>query len=484
MKIGGIDIGTSGVKCAVYNENGKLVSFSRKTYSYSKIERGYCLDAEEVWRKTKEALREVTIACNGEIDGLAVSTIGEACVLIDAHERVLAPSILYNDKRGMEESCQYRSEFGNDLIYKVCGVRSNGTYSLEKLKWIADHEKYYEKTKFIFLFEDYISWCLTGERRISESLASRTMGFDIERKGWWEEVFKFAGVEIDKMSKVQKSGDIIGPVKRKIAVELGLKTKTIVFSGGHDHSCCTLGAGMIYKDISTNISGSGDTISYLIESPSEITNRAFCCAPYTVERYYTTYGLCAMSGTMLKWYRNTFFGDVKEFYQKMEKKVSECDTDVIAFPGFSALGTPDFCLNMTGTLDGLTLKTTAAEIYRALLESIVFHLKMNQELLARNINIVRTVGGGSYSNVWNQMKADILDKEVQTIVNNEAGTAGAASLAGIGLGIYKTEEEAVQNLVQIKNNYVPFKTAYYKEKYQKFLELYKAKIQNVEEKKC
>lgn len=481
MNIGGIDVGTSGVKCAIYDETGKMLAFARRGYSYVKTKNEYCLDGKEVWRKTQEVLKEVAAACDGKISGLSVSSIGEACVLVGPDDRVLAPSILYNDKRGLEESCQFIRTFGNKQIYEKCGIGSNGTCSLEKLKWINDHESYFKNTKYIFLFEDFITYCLTGERIISYSLASRTMGFDYMEKSWWNKIFEFAGIDLETMSVPQESGKVVGTIRKKLADKIGIKENTIIFTGGHDHSCCTLGAGMISEDVNVNISGSGDTISYLLKHPlisKEFLSGQFCCAPYTIDGMFTTYGLCAMSGTILRWYKNTFWKKCRNFYDWIEKEIFNCETNVIVFPGFSALGTPDFHLNTTGAIDGLTLKTTSVEIYKAIMESVVFHLRINQEILSpNNFSVIRIVGGGSNSNCWNQMKADIMGRPVETVENKEAGTVGTAIIAGMGLGIYKNVEEAVGAFVKVAKTYFPNETKHsiIEEKYQRFLELYQMK---------
>lgn len=489
MNLAGIDVGTSGVKCCVYNEEGKILTYARRNYFYEGTDEGYCLDGTLVWMKTKEVLKQVAAVCGGKISGVAVSAIGEACVLMDAQSKILAPSILYNDRRGKEESFLLRKKFSSKKIFENCGVSPNGTYSLEKLMWIRRHEPYFVQADRIFLYEDFITFCLTGERVISYSLASRTMGFHLRTKTWEKDLFTFAGIPYEKMSVPKPSGYPIGTIRKKLAEELGIREKTVVFAGGHDHSCCTLGAGMVNETVSVNISGSGDTVSYLLKQPfvnDSLFQEGFCNAPYTVQDYFTVYGLCAMSGTMLRWFRNAIYrGDSDRFYEETEKAVSHCETKLIVFPGFSAVGTPDFCSGTTGTMDGFTLKTTPVEIYKAMLESISFHMKMNRNILCHEVHLagnvpLRTVGGGSNSDAWNQMKADILDCEVQTVENKEAGTVGGAMLAGMGLGLYHSAAEAAEIFIRISKSYQPRRERQkeYEEKYGRFLELYQVKRRN------
>lgn len=487
MNIGGIDIGTSGVKCAVYNENGTCVGFSRKDYSYIRDDQGYCLNPCQVWQSVKEALREAALQCKGEIHGIAVSSIGEACVLMDSSDRVLFPSILYNDKRGKEESLEFIEKFGQERIYSLCGTSSNGTYSAEKLRWIFSHEKDAEKVDKIFLYEDYIIYCLTGERKISFSLASRTLAFDIIKKQWIDQFLSFAGTSRDKMSDPVSSGTETGEIKKSLAEELGLKIRTKVFTGGHDQLCCTLGTGMLLGNTGVNVSGSGDTVSFLLKKPvlnAEIMRGGYGCSPYAEEGFYTTYGLCAMSGTMIRWYKDIFGQGRRDFYEETEKELPGIETDIVVLPGFTIMGTPDFKLDSQGLMDGFTLKTSPLEIYRGILEGIAFHLKMNLDLLKRQgieAKVMYVAGGGANSRVWNQIKADIWGNKIVQTENQEAGTAGCAILAGVGLNVFKDCTEASQLFVKPVKEYFPRKQSKYNEKYARFLKLYQYKKERMEE---
>ncbi len=488
MNLAGIDVGTGSVKCCVYREDGEMIASARESYHYADSDSGYCLDADQVWESTKRVLKKAARDCQGRIAGLSIASIGESCVLLDQDDRVLAPSILYNDKRGMQESLAFIDRFGGQKIAGTTGVCANGTHSLEKLMWIRQHEPYFARAKKIFLYEDFIGYRLTGERVISYSLASRTMGLNIEKRSWWEEAFAFAGVSPEQMSRPAPSGSPVGTIKKGLAEELGLPEDLRVFVGGHDQSCCTLGAGMIREDIGVNVSGSGDTLSFFLNEPmgpEKMLRGDYCCVPFTVDGKYITYGLCAMSGTMLRWYGDTFWGQAdSKFYSGMEDLVPGCETDVIVFPAFSASGNPDSCLDASGAVEGLTLKTTAEQIYKAFLEGIAFQLKMNQEILDRKTACLRVTGGGSASDAWNQIKADIFGMEVETLDNTQTGTAGCAILAGIGLGVYAGFEEAASNFVHVKKTCFPdtSKSSYYEEKYSRFLTFYREQIRKCREK--
>lgn len=486
MNVAGIDVGTSSVKCAVYNENGRIISYAVKNYSYAENIDGYCLDAETVWTGTREVLSKAARQCGGEIEGLAVSSIGEGCILLDSNNSPIAPSILYNDKRGQKEGIDFNRYFNAAAVFDRTGVYANGTYSLSKLKWIADNAEYFHKAKKILLFEDLITYYLTGERVISYSLAARTMGFDIRKKTWIKEFFDYSGIDCAMMSAPAISGTYVGKIRRHLAEELQLNPELKVYTGGHDQLCCVLGGGLVHKDIAVNVSGSGDTISFLLDSPLvdlELGEKGYCNCPTESKNRYLTYGLCAMSGTMLTWFRNKIWKeDVSHFYADMEHLLKDVKTEVQVFPGFSALGTPHFSLNTTGMINGITLSTEPEEIYLAMLLSIAYSLKKDmQELqdLTHPCKLIRVAGGGGLSCLWNQLKADVWGKTIEVVENRQAGTAGCGMLAAKGLGLYSSMDEAAKCFVHIQDRFRPDpeKRCYYDEQFEKYNELYSAKME-------
>ena len=201
------------------------------------------------------------------------------------------------------------------------------------------------------------------------------MAFNITEKKWIPEFLEFAGVHTENMSEPVNSGTEAGAIKDSLMKEFGIKRKMKVFTGGHDHLCCTLGAGMILGEGGVNISGSGDTVSFIMKNPvinEKMQEGGYSCSPYTEKNLYSTYGLCAMSGTLLRWYREFFGQNQRNFYQEIDNKISKIKSNIVLLPGFTIMGTPDFRLNSTGLMDGFTLKTSPDELYLGILEGVHF----------------------------------------------------------------------------------------------------------------
>ncbi len=478
MAFGGLDIGSSGVKCALYNDKGSRIALARREYDCMAGGGHYELDGSLVWEKAKEVLREAAAQSKEPVEAIAVSAIGEAGVGLDKRDRVLAPSLMFHDVRGMEESRLLCEKLGKRRIYEKTGNVPNGTYTIEKLMWIREHEAYYKEIEKFFLFEDFIIYMLTGERGISYSLAARTMAFDIMEKSWDEAVFEAAEVESSLMSGTFPSGTVIGTLRPKLAGELGLCKQTKILTGGHDGWCCALGGGMTDNRAAINVSGSCETISVLLDGPRRdgfMMESGYSCIPYIMENTYATYGLCLTSGSLIKWFRDRLGGG--RSYRELDESVSDKPSGIIVIPDFSVSGTPCFSLDAKGLLYGLTLDTSASDIFRALMEGTAFHIRMNMEIMEKNgieIPAVRTVGGAAYSPLWMQIKADIWGREVTTVEGGEGGVTGLAMLAGKEAGVFGSLEEGAEKLIRPGKTYVPNGRygGYYTETYGMFQEMF------------
>ena len=480
MALAGLDVGTSGVKCGVFTEGGRQIGFSKIEYAVLAEAGRYELNAEMVWNKARLILQKAAREAGEPIDGLAISALGEAGVPLDDGNRPLANAILFNDERGKEESLLLAERLGRERIFGITGVVSNGTYSIEKLMWIRRHAPYYKKIHKFLLFEDYLIYQLTGSAVISHSLAARTMALEVVNKRWSKEIFSAAGVDSSLMSTTRPSGTVVGQIRPALAAELGIHPSMRVVTGGHDGWCCAAGAGLLDSSVSVNVSGTCETLSFLMESPRRepfMYQGNYNCTPYVLGDGYGTSALGLTSGSLVRWFRDCFYKGSplldRNFYQAMDADVPPRPSGILVVPSFSVSGTPDFSLDAKGLIEGLTLTTSQHDIYKALMEGTAYHMRLNRELLQKHgicANTVKTVGGASVSPVWMQIKADILGLDIETVQGNETGVIGCAMLAGLALKKYRSPREAVAVFVKKGAVYSP--NSQYQESYNQLYRRY------------
>lgn len=151
----------------------------------------------------------------------------------------------------------------------------------------------------------------------------------------------------------------------------------------------------------------------------------------------------------------------------------------MVLPHFAGAGTPYMDVGSEGAVIGLTLAHTTADLYRAMMEGVVYEMRLNLEHLAKDgicPKKLRATGGGASSRIWMQMKADILNIPVISLGSAEAGAAGSAMMAGIASGVFSGLEEASQVMVKEKETYYPRVDKYqaYEAHYQRYKKLYEA----------
>ena len=255
MKIGGLDIGTTGCKLTVFDENGDQLGKAYRDYPVRRAVSGHEIDISTMMESVYAVIGEMT-AQYSDIGGIGVTSFGETFVMTDEAGEPLHNAMLYTDPRGSEECAQLVEKLGADHIAEVTGLAPHEMYSISKMMWIKRHRsEVYAAAKRIHLIEDFVVWHLTGKAQIDYSLATRTMAFDIHSLGWSEEVFEAAGIDVSLMSEPVPTGTSAGTVTAAAASRTGLRPDCRIVSISHDQVAAAVGAGAF--DGSVAVDGAG-----------------------------------------------------------------------------------------------------------------------------------------------------------------------------------------------------------------------------------
>lgn len=462
-----IDVGTTGCKVIAFDFKGAEAAKAYNEYptyidEYGKSE----LDAELVWEKVSESVRKV---CSADIrvSAVSVSSLGEAAVLLDSEGNVLGNSILYNDSRGAKEMGEIADPKMREAISETTGQPVSHLHTLWKLLWIRKHQpEVYAKIKKITFFADFIVFRLCKAHMTDYSLAARSMMFDIHGLCWSREITALTGLSPDVLPKAVPAGTLAGEVSEETARELHIDKGAKVVIGGHDQPCGTLGAACFAPGQIVNAGGTIECITAVVEEldiAERLMKKGYSIEPHVVQGKYMIMGVSVTGGALLKWFRRTFLPDGKEFfepyaspYEYMNAHIERKPGKLLLLPYFCGTGTPDYDSEACGAIYGLRLSTTKEEIYKACMEGLCFELKKNLEIMRQcgmEFHTACTIGGGSYSRCWSQIKADIWGVPVYTIEENEAVAAGLAALGAAALGWYGSPEQAAGQFVRFKDCY-------------------------------
>ena len=489
MHFMGLDIGTSGSKCTLFNEDGTAVSAGFCAYSsINPAPNQYELEPLTVLNAVYDALKESLNGITCDKLSIAASSFGETFVLLDENDMPLGNAILCSDIRGTDELNLFLEKIGASQIMQRTGLPAHPMYSLVKLLWIQRHQpEQLKKAKKLLLFEDYIGYMLTGEAVCDYSLAARTMAFNIHTKQWDEEILKAAGIESSLFAKTAPSGTIVGTVKKQIIEKLSLPQNTIVATGGHDQSCVALGAGAVTSGIAIDGIGSSECIStpFLVEPDNELLRKSnYNCGLHAYPDTFLSLAFTFSGCSLINWFASQLAQGVKQeaadsgktIYRYLDDHAPDQPTGIFVLPHFAGAGTPTMNTDATGIIAGLTLGTDMLTIYRGVLEGITYEMRYNLEKLKTmgiQNKVLRVAGGGAKSDLWLQIKADILGIPLERLEYAEAGTLGAAICAAVAGGVYTSFPEAVNALVKVKQTFYPNENNVkrYHVLYQKYLKL-------------
>ncbi|RKX98102.1 MAG: hypothetical protein DRZ90_04005 [Spirochaetes bacterium] len=459
MNLMGLDIGTTGCKAQVINQDGKRLGFSFREYgvdtdSHGKAEQ----DAEAVWQAALEVIRQAASqAGSSSIGALSLSVQGDAIIPVNGNGKAIYPAILGMDYRSAAQADRCARILGDRHLFNLTGMRPHPMNSLTKILLLRDiSPAVYNSASRITTYADFILGKLGAPGITDLTMASRTMAWDIEKGEWSEEILHALDVNPGLFSEVVPSGSPVGTLAPKVAEYTGMSEKVILGAGGHDQPCAALGSGVTGPGRGVASTGTAEVFSCAFKKAG---NRDAFYKGFYPEYSYTlpemrfTFSLNHVGGILLKWFRDNFCdAETRKSaetgvsaYKLLDERMPADPTKLFFLPHLNGSGTPWCDMDSRGALIGLTMNTNRHDVAKSILESLTYELAMNLETMegaGLEVNEIIAAGGGASSLPWLHLKADILNRPVIVPKNHEAGSLGAAILAGAAAGIWDPAEAA------------------------------------------
>ncbi|WXG44850.1 MAG: FGGY family carbohydrate kinase [Promethearchaeati archaeon SRVP18_Atabeyarchaeia-1] len=453
-----IDAGTTGARSVIFDPQGNLKAMSYKEYPEKRQPPGVSEQDPPMWWSSsastmKEVLKKASISPK-EIAALSVSTQRATTIAVDKDGNHLLPGITWMDSR--------TSPLIEPLKKKI--TRPTGWWtnsSLSKILWIKEnHPGIFEKTYKFIQVDAYLYHKLTG--KIVTDYSNAIYGIiDTNTMSWSQELADAAGVPIDKWPDIHAPGTPLGEVTSRAAEETGLIAGLPVIMGGADVQCSALGLGMTGPGPAKATTGTGTFVVTVLEGkPIFDPGGNLFTNPYVIKDKWILEGALPGTGLLLKWFKDQFSTyevnkakeskiDPYDFLVEEAKSIDACAGGLLIVPLFTFA---------KGAIHGLSFGHTRKHIARAILEcnafAIRFYLTLMETMKMKSSEI-RVDGGGSKSNLWNQIICDVNGKTVVVPKVTEGSSLGAAILAATGASIYKSVDEAIKNMVHFVDKKEP-----------------------------
>lgn len=451
----GIDVGTSGVKCLVADETGKVLKSVTKTYPLHTPKPAWSeQDPADWWRGTKDAIREVLSGVDKEkIVAVGLSGQMHGLVALDKDHRVVRNAILWNDQR-TDEECRdiIKAAGGLDVLVAYTNNTMVTGFTGSKLLWVRKNEpdNYARIAKFV-MPKDYIRYCLTGELVTDASEASGTGLFDVQRREWSKELIEKIGLDGAIFPKVVESDERTGRVTEKAFEETGLPEGLPVYGGGGDAVIQNTGMGIVKEGTLGVVMGTSGVVATAMDSFGENKGGRLQFFCNNADGKYMAFGCQLSCAGSMEWYKNTFYSESTQPFVEINEGAEASSVGangVIFLPYLTGERCPYPDPDARGVFYGLSLLTNKGDMARAVMEGVTFGLYQMYELILKTneslkIKEVILSGGGANSKLWKQIVADIFNLPVKILAGAaEGGAYGGALVAGVGEGIYESLEDA------------------------------------------
>jgi xylulokinase len=493
MSLLGIDIGTTGCKAMAFTIDGNAIVSSYKEYSLIISGDGYVeYDPNEVLESVKDVIRNVNSSpdiTRDPIEAFSISVPGDEVLPIDKNGKALYNMICSLDNRGLKENAFINKKIGIRKLYNITGLPPSNMYALNRILWFKNYSpKIYSKVYKFASWDSYIYKNFGLDCVSDYSVCSRTYAFDIVNKKWSGEILNKLDISEEFFPECMPSGKVIGVLPDAIANDLGFVKKIFGVSGGFDQICAALGSGVIKEGMAAVGIGTVECMQVIVDNP--ITSETMLKSNYPFSNhilndYYICLAINFGGGSLLKWFRDNMAYEEKrqaegrnmDVYKLFDEKASRSKNPLLVYPYFEGAQTPINDPFAKGIMMGFTIGTKKEDIIRGILEGISFELKLNIDTLEKNgikIDSLNASGGGSKSDFWLQLKADITGKPIRSLKVNEAGCLAASIIAGYGIGKYNSISEAACRIVKIKKEYYPDRKnyGYYSGRFELYKKMY------------
>ena len=479
----GVDIGSSGCKCVAFDDDGQKLATQYKDFQTAPG--ASTLPCDLLIKSVFSVVSGCTaqIRYKSTIRSITVSSFGESFVPISKTGKPLTDVIMYFAEKARTELDCLTSAVSSDEIMSITHVMPDTMYALPKMMWTEKKTK--EPVWKYLSIAYYVIFMLTGETVTDYTLATRTMLFDLKNLRWSDKLLNASSIKIEQMPQLVESGTVVGSILPYIADELGLPSDTKIIAGAQDQVVNALGAGVLNEGECVDGIGTVECITpmFMCTPEQEFTKRNYVCVPYL--NGYVTYAFIFSGGSLIKWFKDTIAGELKikafqskcSVYDLLNEECPRDPTEILILPHFKgAGGTPDVIKKSRGLVYGLTMATGMFDIYRAVLEGITYEMAYNLEVLSGfgiSPKRIYASGGGAKSKQLLQIKADIFNREITPVAEEECGALGGVMLAASALGCCKDEQEAVELFVRYKPSLYPDThfAQIYSEMYEKYKEL-------------
>ncbi len=471
----GIDLGSTNIKAALYDADMHLVDRRSIPVEYIRDNGVVEFDAV-VYTENLLTLLSGLLSDNkvSNVSEIAFTGQAESLVVVGEDGTPLMNAISWMDERSVAECGELDKLFTLDECEKVTGQQAIiPTWPATKILWLSKNRpEVFDSADTYMLLKDFVVFCLTGNKVSDMSIATFSFYFDIYNKCYWKKMLDAIGIDETKLPPLAEPCTVAGTLKRDIADRLGIADNTKVNIGTLDHFAGMIGTGNIGEGKITL--STGTVMAMATFAKKDVTDISGVAMHYGfIPDTHIMLPVCESGGVSLEWFKTNCMKDVS--FREIDDTISARGRNKLIFlPYLVGANSPEFDSRATGVFWGLRGEHDAFDMAYAVMEGVGFLLKKNCEYIAKNgseVNTIIATGGGSKSDVWCQLQADITNLPIMIPKEKEAACLGAAIIAAVSDGRIESFDKAAEQ-IEFEKVFNPSCDDTLSEKYTQFNELY------------
>ena len=480
----GIDIGTSSVKLIALDEAGAVVKKCGRDYQYSQPYPGW----REIWPSIwVEAVEDGLEELLSGLDRRSVKAIGltgqmHTTVFLDRYGNCIRPAIMWNDMRTKDRISFMKENLeGKRDSQSILRILSTGSPAANLL-WLKEQETdNFRKLDKFLIGPDYLVYYFSGEFSTDYCEASTSSLYDTEENRWSESMRELISLPKDSYPPIKGSQQVVGKLRENLQAKFGLPAEVKIIAGTGDNPAAAVATGSLqhhYPVLSIGTSG----VLVLSRSHMDLDKKGkqilFSLDGKTIK--VLVQGVVQSAGGSYNWYVKNILGidDFDSLVENVDMKYLG-KSDLLFYPHLTGDKTIYGDPGLRGAFIGLDTNHTRADLAVAVMEGVCFAVKQlveEMQLTSDELGALKVTGGGSYSAVWMQILADVLNEKIEQLDGGEGASYGVALMARNAVSSSKTETTGVERPVKIRGCFIPrgCHVSMYEQKYKKYLRIHDA----------
>ncbi len=444
------DLGTGALKTALISGDGSVAALCPVEYSPSSPAPGRSeMDPGEYLQACAEGCRRVLRqagAAADDVDCIGLSSQGQTFVCLERSGRPLGPVIVWLDRRAEDVAREWEQGFiSRDAFFERTGYPwLLPELTVFKAAWLSRRAEWWADVWKLLCLPDYLLFQLTGETVTDRVTAQFSGLYDLRTGSWAPQFLQAAGLREEQLPAISEPGTVAGRLREDWAQRLGLRAGIPVCLGANDQISGALGAGNFRPGDVTETTGTA--LAVVAATAGRHSDLRMVAGRHAVPGLFFAMPFASTAGAVLRWLRDLISPGQRyaSFLRGVERVPPGCEGLAI-LPHFSGAAPDGSPAGDGGVLAGLSLSHGREHLARAAMESCACLLKQCIGIASSAsgaVRCVRSLGGGAHSDVWLQMKADMLGVPVERPACAEAASLGAAMMAAKATGRFSSLEEA------------------------------------------